>query len=245
MLWLLERALATRRVHPCRRTITPPYAGKHSAQPSQVSPVRCTERLCRHANHWKCPVVMVSIPLARRHGMCGRVASTRSRSGSEAPEPGPPRLCAGRNRRRRRSATPGMARGERYVSVDRQSKGGVTVSYSGYKRQRGERRRRQVRAKLREIRRNARHSIGRMDRGRSATIGCGETAPAQTAFSCAGLSGRPALRQISAAARVRGLRGNFRPDFNGVKNCSANMRIGRQPRVLQTGAASGVPTRFS
>src|SRR5262249_18549261 len=97
-------------------------------------------------------------------------------------------------------------------SVDRQSKGGVTVSYSGYKRQRGERRRRQVRAKLREIRRNARHSIGRMDRGRSATIGCGETAPAQTAFSCAGLSGRPALRQISAAARVRGLRGNFRPD---------------------------------
>src|SRR6516162_1598166 len=29
---------------------------------------RCTERLCRHANHWKCPVVMVSIPLARRHG---------------------------------------------------------------------------------------------------------------------------------------------------------------------------------
>lgn len=55
----------------------------------------------------------------------GRVASTRSRSGSEAPEPGPPPLCAGRNRRRRRSATPGMARGERYVSVDRQSKGGV------------------------------------------------------------------------------------------------------------------------
>src|SRR3954466_157491 len=33
------------------------------AQPSQVSPVRCTEKLCRHANHWKCPVVMVSIPL--------------------------------------------------------------------------------------------------------------------------------------------------------------------------------------
>ena len=58
----------------------------------------------------------------------GRVASTRSRSGSEAPEPGPPRLCAGRNRRRRRSATPGMARGERYVSVDRQSKGGVNFS---------------------------------------------------------------------------------------------------------------------
>jgi len=115
-------------VHPCRRTITPPYAGKHSAQPSQVSPVRCTERLCRHANDWKCPVVMVSIPLARRHGMCGRVASTRSRSGSEAPEPGPPRLRAGRNRRRRRSATPGMARGERYVSVDRQSKGGVNFS---------------------------------------------------------------------------------------------------------------------
>src|SRR4051794_14474327 len=27
------------------------------------SPVRCTEKLCRHANHWKCPVVMVSIPL--------------------------------------------------------------------------------------------------------------------------------------------------------------------------------------
>src|SRR6516165_1702065 len=37
-------------------------------------PVRRTERLCRHANHWKCPVVMVSIPLARRHGeasQCG------------------------------------------------------------------------------------------------------------------------------------------------------------------------------
>src|SRR5215471_19160055 len=48
--------------------------------------------------------------------------------GSEAPEPGPPRLCAGRNRRRRRSATPRMARGERYVSVDRQSKGGVNFS---------------------------------------------------------------------------------------------------------------------
>jgi hypothetical protein len=48
----------------------------------------------------------------------GRVASTRSCSGSEVPEPGPPRLCAGRNRRRRRSATPGMASGERYVSVD-------------------------------------------------------------------------------------------------------------------------------
>ena len=58
----------------------------------------------------------------------GRVASTRSRSGSEAPEPGPPRLCAGRNRRRRRSATPRTARGERYVSVDRQSKGGVNFS---------------------------------------------------------------------------------------------------------------------
>ena len=89
------------------------------------------------------------------------------------------------------------------------------IIYSGHKRQRGERRRLQVRAKLREIRRNARHSIGRMDRGRSATIGCGETAPAQTALSCAGLSGRPALRQISAAARVQGLRGDFRP--NGLK----------------------------
>src|SRR3954451_3518231 len=43
------------------------------AQPSQVSPVRCTEKLCRQANHWKCPVVMVSIPLPRRHesGLCG------------------------------------------------------------------------------------------------------------------------------------------------------------------------------
>ena len=51
-----------------KRTIMPLYAGKHSAQPSQVNPVRCTERLCRHANYWKCPVVMVSIPLARRHG---------------------------------------------------------------------------------------------------------------------------------------------------------------------------------
>jgi hypothetical protein len=58
----------------------------------------------------------------------GRVASTRSRSGSEAPEPGPLCFCAGCNRRRRRSATPGMARGERYVSVDRQSKGGVNFS---------------------------------------------------------------------------------------------------------------------
>src|SRR3954466_4802467 len=56
------------RVHPPKRTITPPYAGKHSAQPSHVSPVRCTEKLCRHANHWKCPVVIVSIPLVRRHG---------------------------------------------------------------------------------------------------------------------------------------------------------------------------------
>src|SRR5262249_49323166 len=37
--------------------------------------------------------------------------------------------------------------------------------------------------------------------------------PPQTAFSCAGLSGRPALRQISAAARVRGLRGNFQPAY--------------------------------
>src|SRR5215471_18678870 len=35
LLWLLERVLATRRVHPRRRTITPPYAGKHSAQPSR------------------------------------------------------------------------------------------------------------------------------------------------------------------------------------------------------------------
>src|SRR5215831_2668955 len=138
LVWLLERVLARRGVHPCRRTITPPYAGKHSAQPSQVSPVRCTERLCRHANHWKCPVVMVSIPLARRHGMCGRVASTRSRSGSEAPEPGPPRLCAGRNRRRRRSATPRTARGERYVSVDRQSKGGVNFSRITRRRQAAE-----------------------------------------------------------------------------------------------------------
>jgi hypothetical protein len=43
----------------------------------------------------------------------GRVASTRSRSGSEAPEPSSTRLCAGRNRRGRRSATPVMARGER------------------------------------------------------------------------------------------------------------------------------------
>ncbi len=51
----------------------------------------------------------------------GRVTSTRSCSGSEAPEPGPPRLCAGRDRRRRRSATPGRACGERYASVDRQA----------------------------------------------------------------------------------------------------------------------------
>ena len=57
-----------RRGEPPKRAIMPLYAGKHSAQPSQVNPVRCTERLCRHANYWKCPVVMVSIPLARRHG---------------------------------------------------------------------------------------------------------------------------------------------------------------------------------
>src|SRR5215470_9046409 len=69
VLGFFERVLATRTVHPPKSTITPPYAGKHSAQPSQVGPVRCTEKLCRHANHWKCPVVMVSIPLARRHGM--------------------------------------------------------------------------------------------------------------------------------------------------------------------------------
>jgi hypothetical protein len=51
----------------------PLYAGKHSAKPSQVNPVRCTGRLCRHANYWKCPVVMVSIPLARamESGSCG------------------------------------------------------------------------------------------------------------------------------------------------------------------------------
>ena len=181
--------------HPRRRTITPPCAGKHSAQPSRMPARQPLEMPSRYRFHSTRPAPWKRVSVAS--------------------------------------------------SVDRQSKGGVTVSYSGYKRQRGERRRLQVRAKLREIRRNARHSIGRMDRGRSATIGCGETAPAQTALSCAGLSGRPALRQISAAARVRGLRGNFRPDFNGVKNCSANMRIGRQPRVLQTGAASGVPSRFS
>ena len=34
---------ATRRVHPPERTITPPYAGKHSVQSSRVSPVRRTE----------------------------------------------------------------------------------------------------------------------------------------------------------------------------------------------------------
>src|SRR5215471_21779235 len=32
-------------------------------------PLRRTERLSRHAKYWKCPVVIVSIPLARRHGM--------------------------------------------------------------------------------------------------------------------------------------------------------------------------------
>src|SRR5215467_10288856 len=128
LVWLLERVPARRGVQPCRRTITPPYAGKHSAQPSQVSPVRCTERLCRHANHWKCPVVMVSIPLARRHGM--RVV-WRRRGAAQA--------LKHRNQVLRAcalvvieddvcSATPGMARGERYVSVDRQSKGGVNFS---------------------------------------------------------------------------------------------------------------------
>ena len=33
-----------RRVHPPKRTITPPYTCKHSAQPSRVSPVRRTDR---------------------------------------------------------------------------------------------------------------------------------------------------------------------------------------------------------
>ena len=32
------------RLHPPKRTITPPFAGKHSAQPSRVSPVRLRER---------------------------------------------------------------------------------------------------------------------------------------------------------------------------------------------------------
>lgn len=36
-----------RRVHPLKRTITPPYPGKHSAQPSRVSPVRRTEKYAR------------------------------------------------------------------------------------------------------------------------------------------------------------------------------------------------------
>src|SRR5262249_36165562 len=36
LLWLIERVLATRRVHPRRRTITPSYAGQHSAQPSRM-----------------------------------------------------------------------------------------------------------------------------------------------------------------------------------------------------------------
>jgi hypothetical protein len=67
-----------------KRTITPPYAGKHSAQPSRVSPVRRTERLCWHANHWKCPVVMVSIPLARRHGRRVSVASRVDRQSKRA-----------------------------------------------------------------------------------------------------------------------------------------------------------------
>ena len=44
VLGLLERVLAMRRVHPAKRTITPPYAGKHSAQPSRVSPVGRTDR---------------------------------------------------------------------------------------------------------------------------------------------------------------------------------------------------------
>src|SRR6516164_9159566 len=45
-------------------------------------PVRGTERLCRHANHWKCPVEMVSIPLARRHGRRVSVASSFDRQSS-------------------------------------------------------------------------------------------------------------------------------------------------------------------
>src|SRR5215472_3266276 len=44
LLWLIERVLATRRVHPPKRAITPPYTGKHSAQPSRVSSVRRTEK---------------------------------------------------------------------------------------------------------------------------------------------------------------------------------------------------------
>ena len=36
-------------------------------------------QICRHANRWKCPVVMVSIPLARRHGRRVSVASSVDR----------------------------------------------------------------------------------------------------------------------------------------------------------------------
>ena len=47
--WLLEPSPCDAESASTKRTITPPYAGKHSAQPSRVSPVRRTERLCRHA----------------------------------------------------------------------------------------------------------------------------------------------------------------------------------------------------
>jgi hypothetical protein len=54
--------------HPRGRSRRPMLASTRTPQnPPQVNPVRCTG-LCRHANHWKCPVVMVFIPLARRHG---------------------------------------------------------------------------------------------------------------------------------------------------------------------------------
>ena len=57
-------------------------------------------------------------PGAMACGSCGVDAEPLR---PESPEPRPPRLCAGRNRRRRRSAIPGMARGEWYVSVDRRN----------------------------------------------------------------------------------------------------------------------------
>ena len=114
-------------VQPPKRTSTPSYAGKHSARPSQVSPVRCTERYASTPTIRNARSLWFPFHPTGAMG-CGSVASTRSRSSSEAPEPGPPRLCAGRNRRRRRSATPGMARGESYVSVDCQPRAAPYVT---------------------------------------------------------------------------------------------------------------------
>jgi hypothetical protein len=42
------------------------HAGGRSRRPMLASTLH-NRHVCRHTNHWKCPVVIVSIPLARRH----------------------------------------------------------------------------------------------------------------------------------------------------------------------------------